>query len=283
MIFTVQLNISLAVTIASTPEATFGNLKTSPSRTVLINPSPISSIGLLLKSKTVCPPQFGCPLSVFPCCSIISNIPSLSSSKSQPSATKSPSLFKVSLNPGHESLILITPSPSSSHSSDVTLGLVALKLKSVCWPDSPATKGIPLESTVSPKVSSTSKSTKVKPPSPSSASGQPSSSLSVSKILGVPSPSESWHNSTIKLSSLKSSETPAPAENALILIVAVPEGDTKNTVWLLKVLIPPLSDWIWAAVLLYIIVPSIEISNVASIGLDASAASWKVNAVNTFG
>ena len=102
------------VTKASIPGETLGNLKTSFNKNVFTSPSPPgSSVKALLKSKTVSPPQAGCALIVVPC-SIVSNSPSLSSSKSHPSGTKSPSASAKSLNPSHWSAELITPSPSQS-------------------------------------------------------------------------------------------------------------------------------------------------------------------------
>ena len=58
--------------------------------------------------------------------SVASKIPSLSSSKSQPSGTPSASASAVSLKPGHISALLITLSPSSSQFGEVTAGSVPL-------------------------------------------------------------------------------------------------------------------------------------------------------------
>ena len=115
--------------------------------------------------------------------SFSSKIPSLSSSKSQPSGIESPSESTESSKPSQISLSFKTPSPSVSQ----PLTAAFWELTSFCPPE--AALGTPFASSVSLMDPSGLRSAVTNPPFPSTASKQPSPSASVSNWFINPSPS----------------------------------------------------------------------------------------------
>ena len=114
--------------------------------------------------------------------SIESNIPSLSSSKSQPSGTPSVSVSIASSNPSHKSLISKTLSLSESHCPLLSKVYLSVEVPTVCPVLTSTLLGTPVVASTVP-VSTPLPSTapiKILSP-PSSASKHPSPSESTSK------------------------------------------------------------------------------------------------------
>ena len=124
--------------------------------------------------------------------SSVSNIPSLSLSKSQPLGTPSLSMSTLSSKPLQISFVSITPSPSESHCPNESNWVLSVDVPAVCPLLTSTLLGTPVVELTAPSNCPLARTLLINILSPpSNASKHPSPSESVSKISGIPSPSVS--------------------------------------------------------------------------------------------